>query len=162
MNRVYLLTGGNVGNREQYLRETARVIEAVCGKIDRRSAIYETAAWGKTDQSAFLNQALQLATLLEPDPLMQQLLKIEQESGRVRNEKYGPRTIDIDILLYNHNIIQTTLVTIPHTQMASRRFVLEPLNEIAGTYIHPVLKKSIHQLLLDCPDELPVKKFSAV
>jgi len=162
MNTVYLLTGGNVGNREQYLQESARLIEAACGKIMRRSALYETAAWGKTDQAAFLNQALELATLLAPGHLMQQLLLIEQKAGRKRMEKYGPRTIDIDILLFNHAIIQSELVTVPHPQMANRRFVLEPLNEIAADYIHPVLKKNIWQLLRDCPDPLPVKKFSAV
>jgi len=162
MNTVYLLTGGNVGNRQQYLQESARLIEAACGKIIRRSAIYETAAWGKTDQAAFLNQALELSTLLAPAVLMKQLLAIEQTAGRKRAEKYGPRTIDIDILLFNKEIIQSALLTIPHAQMANRRFVLEPLNEIAPDYIHPVLKKTIARLLQLCPDPLPVKKFSAV
>jgi 2-amino-4-hydroxy-6-hydroxymethyldihydropteridine diphosphokinase len=162
MNTVYLLTGGNVGNREQYLQESARLIEVACGKITRRSAIYETAAWGKTDQAAFLNQALELSTLQTPADLMKQLLAIEQKAGRKRAEKYGPRTIDIDILLFNEDILQSSLVTIPHPQMAYRRFVLEPLNELIPGYIHPVLKKTINQLLQLCPDPLPVKKFSAV
>jgi 2-amino-4-hydroxy-6-hydroxymethyldihydropteridine diphosphokinase len=162
MNTVYLLTGGNVGNREQYLQESARLIEVACGKITRRSAIYETAAWGKTDQAAFLNQALELSTLQAPADLMKQLLAIEQKAGRKRAEKYGPRTIDIDILLFNEDILQSSLVTIPHPQMAYRRFVLEPLNELIPGYIHPVLKKTINQLLQLCPDPLPVKKFSAV
>ena len=162
MNTVYLLTGGNVGNRQQYLQESANLIEARCGKIMRRSSIYETAAWGKTDQAAFLNQALELSTMLSPDDLMKELLNIEQQQGRERTEKYGARTIDIDILLFNKDIIDTALVTIPHIQMASRRFVLEPLNEIAPDYLHPVLKKTIAQLLKICPDPLPVKKFSSI
>ena len=162
MNTVYLLTGGNVGNREQYLQESVRLMEATCGKIIRRSAIYETAAWGKTDQAAFLNQALQLSTLLLPDMLMRKLLAIEQLIGRKREEKYGPRTIDIDILLFNTEIIHTDLVIIPHTQLANRRFVLQPLAEIAPGYIHPVLKKSIARLLRICTDPLPVKKFSVM
>ena len=162
MNTVYLLTGGNVGNRQQYLQESARLIELACGKIVRRSAIYETAPWGKTDQAAFLNQALELLTALPAAGLMEQLLAIEQTAGRKRAEKYGPRTIDIDILLFNNEIIHTPLLTIPHPHMAGRRFVLEPLNEIAPGYIHPVLEKNITRLLQECPDPLPVKKFSAV
>ena len=160
MNIVYLMTGGNVGNRQQYLENAALLIETACGKITRRSALYETAAWGKTDQAAFLNQALELSTLLDPGELMKALLLIEQKTGRERSEKYGPRTIDIDILLFNSAIVQSALVTVPHPQMANRRFVLVPLNEIAAGYIHPILKKSISQLLAICPDTLPVKKFS--
>ncbi|MFT3935463.1 MAG: 2-amino-4-hydroxy-6-hydroxymethyldihydropteridine diphosphokinase [Chitinophagaceae bacterium] len=160
MNTAYLLTGGNVGNRQQNLANAASLIEAKCGKIAQYSALYETAAWGKTDQPAFLNQALQLRTSFSADLLMQALLEIELVAGRKRTEKYGPRTIDIDILLFNHDIIQTPLVTVPHLQMANRRFVLEPLNEIASDYIHPVLKQTIAHLLAICPDKLPVKKFS--
>lgn len=160
MNIVYLLTGGNVGNRAQYLQESASLIEAQCGKIVRRSSLYETAPWGKTDQAAFLNQALELSTPLSANQLMEQLLLIEQKIGRKRMEKYGPRTIDIDILLFNHDIIDNPLVTVPHPQMANRRFVLEPLQEIAADYVHPVLQKTIRQLLQNCPDLLPVKKFS--
>jgi 2-amino-4-hydroxy-6-hydroxymethyldihydropteridine diphosphokinase len=162
MNKVYLLTGGNVGNRQQYLQESARLIEAACGKIITRSAIYETAAWGKTDQAAFLNQALELMTTLNAERLMEQLLKIEQTAGRKRLEKYGPRTIDIDILFFNADIIATILLTVPHPQIAARRFVLEPMNELAPDFVHPVLKKTIAQLLEECPDPLPVKKFSLV
>jgi len=160
MNIVYLLTGGNVGNRQQYLENAALLIETACGKITRRSAVYETAAWGKTDQAAFLNQALELSTLLDPGELMKALLLIEQKTGRERSEKYGPRTIDIDILLFNSAIVQSVLVTIPHPKMANRRFVLVPLNKIAAGYMHPVLKKTVSQLLAICPDTLPVKKFS--
>jgi len=162
MNRVYLLTGGNVGNRQQYLYESSRLIGESCGKIIEHSAIYETAPWGKTDQAAFLNQALELSCLLPATDLMKQLLIIEQTCGRIRAEKYGPRTIDIDILLFNNEIIQSDFLTIPHPQMANRRFVLQPLNEIAAGYLHPVLKKTIAQLLQDCPDKLPLKKFSGI
>jgi 2-amino-4-hydroxy-6-hydroxymethyldihydropteridine diphosphokinase len=162
MNKAYLLTGGNTGNRQQYLQESARLIASLCGKIIAQSTIFETAAWGKTDQAAFLNQALELSTALPPADLMKQLLAIEQTIGRKRAEKYGPRIIDIDILLFNNDIIDTPLLTVPHPQMIYRRFVLEPLNEIAPGYVHPVLKKTIQQLLRVCPDPLPVKKFSGV
>jgi 2-amino-4-hydroxy-6-hydroxymethyldihydropteridine diphosphokinase len=160
MNKVYLMTGGNVGNRQQYLQHSADLIETACGKITHRSALYETAAWGKTDQAPFLNQALELSTHMEASQLMEALLTIEKNIGRIRAEQYGPRIIDIDILLFNRQIIQTPLLTVPHPQMANRRFVLVPLHEIAPGCLHPVLNKSIAQLLLLCPDPLPVKKFS--
>ncbi len=160
MNKAYLLTGGNTGNREQYLLQSANLISAACGKIVKKSALYETGAWGKTDQPAFLNQALELHTLLPAALLMTALLSIEEQMGRKRLEKYGPRIIDIDILLFNSEIIHSLRVTIPHPELANRRFALIPLNEIAPGYIHPVLQKSIAQLLQICPDELPVKKFS--
>jgi len=105
---------------------------------------------------------LELMTMLAPGFLMEQLLEIEQMAGRQRREKYGPRTIDIDILFFNDDIISTPLLTVPHPHIALRRFVLEPMNELAPAYIHPVLRKSIAQLLDDCPDPLPVKKFSLV
>jgi 2-amino-4-hydroxy-6-hydroxymethyldihydropteridine diphosphokinase len=162
MNTVYLLTGGNVGNRQQYLRHSAHLIEEACGKITQRSALYETAAWGKTDQAPFLNQALALSTPIPAAQLIEILLQIEKQIGRIRTEHYGPRTIDIDILLFNQEIIQTPGLTVPHPQMARRRFALVPLHEIAADYMHPVLQVTIARLLEICPDPLPVKKFSAV
>ena len=160
MNTVYLLTGGNVGNRQQYLQHSAHLIEEACGKITQRSALYETAAWGKADQSPFLNQALALATPMGAVQLIEVLLNIEKQIGRIRAEQYGPRTIDIDILLFNHEIIHTPGLSIPHPHMANRRFVLVPLCEIAPAFMHPVLQQTITQLLEICPDPLPVKKFS--
>jgi len=160
MNKVYLLTGGNVGNRQQYLQQSANLIDARCGKIISRSSIYETAPWGKTDQAAFLNQALEVSTKLTAEKLLDELLAIEQAAGRKRAEKYGPRTIDIDMLFFNDDVLSTPVLTVPHPQLAFRRFVLEPMNELAPLYMHPVLKKTIAQLLDECPDKLPVKKFS--
>jgi 2-amino-4-hydroxy-6-hydroxymethyldihydropteridine diphosphokinase len=162
MNTVYLLTGGNVGNRKQYLRHSAHLIEGACGKITRQSALYETAAWGKTDQAPFLNQALALSTPMQAAQLIEVLLDIEKKIGRIRAEHYGPRTIDIDILLFNQEIIQTPGLAVPHPQMANRRFVLVPLHEIAPDCMHPVLQVTITRLLEICPDPLSVKKFSAV
>jgi 2-amino-4-hydroxy-6-hydroxymethyldihydropteridine diphosphokinase len=160
MNKAYLLTGGNVGNRKEYLEKSAGHIAMDCGKIVKKSALYETAAWGKTNQAAFLNQALELHTPFSVVDLMLQLLIIEERLGRKRMEKYGPRIIDIDILLFNHEIINSATVTIPHPELINRRFALVPLEELTAHYIHPVAGKSIHRLLQICPDPLPVKKFS--
>src|SRR3569833_577840 len=138
MNIAYLLIGGNEGDRSAYLMETSRRMETPDTRIIRRSSLYETAAWGKTDQAAFLNQALVLETSLDAPTLMQKLLALEEEMGRVRTERYGSRTIDIDILFFNSDIIRLPLLTIPHPEVANRRFALVPMDEIAAGYIHPI------------------------
>ena len=160
MNTAYLLTGGNMGDREKNLATARELIDKNCGTITLASSVYETAAWGKTDQPSFLNQALLIHTPLDADRLMQRILELEEEMGRVREIKFGPRIIDIDILLFNHDIISTAIVRIPHPEMPNRRFVLTPLVEIAASMMHPVLKKTIKELLNECPDTLPVKKCS--
>ena len=160
MNKAYLLTGGNMGDREQNLAMAREWIEADSGKIIHASSIYETAAWGNTGQPAFLNQALEIQTSLNARQLIRHILKAEKKMGRVRKEKYGPRIIDIDILLFNDEILKTSFLQIPHPEMQNRRFVLIPLAEIAPAMIHPLLKKTILQLLDECPDKLEVKKVS--
>lgn len=155
-NRAYLLIGGNLGDRVAYLNQAKSLLSLRSGRISAVSGIYETAAWGITDQEAFLNQAILLETALNASELMQTLLHAENEIGRIRTEKYGPRIIDIDILLFNDEIIHQPDLKIPHPELANRRFALEPLNELAPSFIHPVLKKSIGELLKICPDTLPV------
>lgn len=161
MNNAYLLIGGNVGDRQENLRQAVNAIDTSCGgQVVQQSAIYETAAWGKTDQQAFLNQALLLSTAFTPLHLLQQILQTEVLLGRVRQERYGPRIIDIDILFFNDAIINEPALTIPHPEVQNRRFALVPLQEIAPGLVHPVLKKSIDQLLQECPDKLEVRKTS--
>lgn len=160
MNRAYLLTGGNLGDREKNLAKARYLIDQQCGSIFKQSSIYETGAWGKTDQPAFLNQALEIYTPLNPRQLIRRILKTEKLMGRVREEKYGPRIIDIDILMFNDEIHHYHFLNLPHPEMQNRRFALLPLAEIAPDLIHPVLKKTIVQLLEECPDDLPVKKYS--
>ncbi len=159
MNKAYLLIGGNVGNRLLNMKKAASIIEKYCGNIIAFSAIYETAAWGNTNQPAFLNQALTVATTLNATELMNKLLWCEDQMGRIRTEKYAPRIIDMDILLFNNEIHQSAHITIPHSALHLRQFALMPLNDIAANYIHPVLQKTIHQLLLECPDTLNVHKY---
>ena len=161
MNTAYLLIGGNLGNRYAYLQEAVRLIQQSCGNIVHSSSIYETAAWGKTDQPCFYNQALALQTGLSPEALMQKLLAIETGMGRKRTEKLGPRIIDLDILLIDDLVISTELLQLPHPALPMRRFALLPLSEIAPSLLHPVLHKTITQLLADCRDESDVQKKSA-
>ncbi|HKG69644.1 MAG TPA: 2-amino-4-hydroxy-6-hydroxymethyldihydropteridine diphosphokinase [Segetibacter sp.] len=162
MNDAYLLTGGNIGDRLVSLQQACMKIEKQAGIVLKKSAVYETAAWGITDQNLFLNQVLLVSTSLPPQELLQTLLHTEQELGRKRIVKMGPRIIDIDILFYNNEIISTPVLTVPHPQIANRRFVLTPLNEIAPGFVHPGMPKTITELLEICPDTLEVRKYSGV
>lgn len=159
-NKVYLLIGGNMGDREGFLSAAVVKIREECGAIIRQSSLYQTAAWGIENQASFLNQALEIETHLPADELLTAILCVEEKLGRKREIKYGPRIIDIDILMFNDEIVSSEGLTIPHAQMQARRFVLMPLCEIAPTKIHPVLQKSIAQLLEECPDTLAVQKIS--
>lgn len=161
MNNAYLLLGGNVGDRQKNFEQAKKLLRQHCGEIIQSSSLYETAAWGKTDQPSFLNQALQLQTELSAPKLMEEILTIEEIMGRKRKEKYGPRIIDIDILLFNAEQYNDPFLKIPHPEMQNRRFALMPLAEIAGAFIHPGFQKSILELLKECKDDLTVEKYLA-
>jgi 2-amino-4-hydroxy-6-hydroxymethyldihydropteridine diphosphokinase len=159
MHSTYLLLGSNQQQPQQQLRLAQQLIAKKIGRITRRSAIYQTAAWGNTKQPDFLNQIIIVHTKLDAATTMQNLLAIEQQMGRIRTKKNAPRIIDIDILFFNKEIINTKLLTVPHPRLQLRNFVLTPLNQLSPNLKHPVLEKTIHQLLLQCPDTLTVKKF---
>ena len=158
MNKTYLLLGSNMGNSRQQLAIAQKHIEKNIGAISRNSSIYQTAAWGKTDQPDFMNQVIIVETELSAHDTMQAILSIEKKMGRLRTEKNAPRIIDIDILLFNKETIESPTLSVPHPQLQNRRFVLIPLNELSPNLIHPILKKTIHHLLRVCPDNLAVKK----
>jgi len=159
MNEVYLSLGSNEGDRVMWLQKAIDLLNAVCGTITKKSSVYETAAWGINNQPDFLNMAVQLATDKKPTELLACILNVETQLGRQRTIKWGPRTLDIDVLLYNTEVIETPELTIPHSFLHQRLFTLLPLAEIAPEYIHPKLNKTITELLADCPDKLEVHKF---
>lgn len=160
MHQAYILLGTNLGNRLSYLQQATTYISQQIGEVLAISSIYETAAWGLTDQPSFYNQVLVVKTSFEPEKLMQQLLDIETQLGRIRTIKFGPRTIDIDILLIDDLVNNSAILQLPHPALPQRRFALMPLAEVAPSLCHPVEKKTISQLLQACTDTLDVQKIT--
>lgn len=161
MQGIFLLLGGNIGDRLAYLKEATELIQKEVGNILQFSSLYETAPWGISNQANFLNQAIEIQTDLEAERLLEKLLRIELALGRERHHKWYARTIDIDILLFGNEVISTSNLQIPHPQMQFRRFALIPLQEIASEVVHPLLGKTISQLLAECEDSLEVKKWNS-
>ena len=161
MNVTYLCLGGNIGDRQKALELANAKINQIIGEVSLKSPIYETEAWGVDNQQAYLNQCIEVKTELMPNELILSLLSIEKELGRERSNSltYQSRTIDIDILLYNNQVIETEELTVPHPRLHLRKFVLIPLNAIAPNYLHPIFNKTIFSLLNESLDHLEVKLF---
>jgi 2-amino-4-hydroxy-6-hydroxymethyldihydropteridine diphosphokinase len=158
MNTIYLLLGSNMGNSNEQLLLAQKNIEDCIGKITLSSSLYSTAPWGNTNQADFLNQVLIVETPLTAVKVLKSVLAIEKKMGRVRTIKNAPRIIDIDILFFNNEMVQQKNLVIPHPEIQNRRFVLTPLAELMPAFVHPILKKSINQLLIACKDSLNVQK----
>ncbi|MCX7636841.1 MAG: 2-amino-4-hydroxy-6-hydroxymethyldihydropteridine diphosphokinase [Cyclobacteriaceae bacterium] len=158
MVSAYLLLGSNLGNRAENLLFARREISRLCGQIITASSVYETEPWGKPEQPWFYNQVIEIRTHHQPDALLTRLQFIENELGRTRPEKWGPRTLDIDILYYGSFLIQTDNLIIPPPTLPERRFALLPFAEIAPNLVHPSMQCTIKQLLERCPDELTARK----
>jgi 2-amino-4-hydroxy-6-hydroxymethyldihydropteridine diphosphokinase len=158
MHQVYLSVGSNVGNRKGNIAKALDLIKD-SSRVIKLSDIYETEAWGRTDQPSFYNQACIISTNYEPEALLQVLKHIEVKCGRkLTLERFMPRTIDIDILFYDDLIFSSGSLIVPHPLIHERKFVLIPLVQIAPCFVHPVLGRTILQLLQRCNDELKVQK----
>ncbi|WP_026897998.1 2-amino-4-hydroxy-6-hydroxymethyldihydropteridine diphosphokinase [Daejeonella oryzae] len=158
MEQVYLLLGSNLGDSKKYLSDAVQILENRVGKVLKLSSLYQTESWGKTNQPDFINQVISLETNLEPRKLLEEILSIENELGRKRVEKWGSRTIDIDILFFGNRIVEEEGLIIPHPLLHTRRFTLMPLCQLEPDLIHPVLGDSAINLLQKIDDNLEVKK----
>ncbi|MFD1142119.1 2-amino-4-hydroxy-6-hydroxymethyldihydropteridine diphosphokinase [Larkinella insperata] len=157
---VFLLLGANLGDRVATLQQAQEQIRVDVGPVLQQSSLYETAAWGVTDQPAFLNQVLKVLSVFPPEEILEKTQAIENRLGRVRREKWGSRVIDIDLLYVDDRVQQRDTLTIPHPFLHERRFTLVPLAEIAPDFVHPVFQKTNEQLLAECQDTGEVKKWT--
>ncbi|MBM4137054.1 MAG: 2-amino-4-hydroxy-6-hydroxymethyldihydropteridine diphosphokinase [Nitrospira sp.] len=147
MSIAYIGIGSNLGNREENCHRAIQLLENKGIVMRKRSSLYETEPWGVKDQPKFINMAIEIETELEPEELLKTLKDIEKEVGREESFRWGPRIIDLDILLFDDIILDKDYLRIPHPFMHERDFVLKPLCEIAPDKKHPVIRMSVHDLL---------------
>lgn len=158
MKGIFLLLGTNLGDKLQNLQQAKNILESQAMSVIDYSSIYESAPWGEPDQDWFLNMILQVDTILQPENLLETCLKTEQQMGRERFKKWGSRLIDIDLLYYDNQKLQTAALTLPHPAIQMRKFTLLPLVEMIPHEIHPLLNRSQEELLDICPDHLTCRK----
>ncbi len=157
MIKLYILLGGNLGDKLKVFSEARARLSLHVGAITNQSVLYETEPWGFESDDIFWNQVIELSTPLSPDEVLLQTQQIENELGRIRKaNQYDSRIIDIDILFYGNQIVQTEKLVVPHPRIQERKFALVPLCEIAPELIHPVFQKSVMQILNECTDPLKV------
>ena len=156
--RLVLGLGSNQGNSLLFLHQAKYWISLHIGHIERESSYYKTAAWGLENQPDFINQTLSVFTPFTPEYCLQKCLYIEKLLGRFRTQKWGPRTIDIDILFFDNCIHKSPSLEIPHPHLHNRNFVMQPLVEILPTMQHPKLRKPLSLLYQECSDNLPTRK----
>ncbi|RRA99188.1 2-amino-4-hydroxy-6-hydroxymethyldihydropteridine diphosphokinase [Larkinella rosea] len=159
MHTVYFLLGANLGDRAATLQRALEAIQIDLGPVLLQSSLYETAAWGVTEQPAFLNQVLKVLSVFPAEEMLEKTQAIENRLGRVRREKWGSRVIDIDLLYVDETVLNSEKLTVPHPFLHERRFTLVPLSEIAPAFEHPVFHKTNRQLLAECPDKSDVRKW---
>ena len=160
MNEVYLQLGSNIGDRLDNLDQSIKIITERIGNVLEKSSVYESTPWGVENQRNFLNQVIFVKSNFDPYTILDLVLQIEKDMGRIRIEKWGERIIDIDILFIDDLIIESENLCIPHEFIAKRKFVLQPMCEIASGFIHPKLNKTISQLLEECIDEEKVNVYA--
>lgn len=162
MNTVYILLGGNLGDRSENLRKARLLICDRIGKMVLSSSVYQTAAWGVENQPDFYNQVCCVETKFTVHKVLDSLQSIEIELGRKRYQKWHERNIDLDILYFNREIISEEDLKVPHPFLHERRFTLIPLVEVSKDFKHPKYQKTNAELLSSCKDELEVKKLELI
>jgi 2-amino-4-hydroxy-6-hydroxymethyldihydropteridine diphosphokinase len=149
---AFLSLGGNLGNTKEIFEQTYPLIEKKIGRILQKSSLYQTAAWGLTDQADFLNQVIEIDTTQNPEEILTNLLAIELHFGRIRDVRWGPRSIDLDILLMDNLQIKSATLELPHPRLQDRKFILIPLVEIAPNILHPTMGQTAKELLAHTTD----------
>jgi len=157
--KAFIGIGSNLGTPAENCEQAIRLLHIPPEiEVVARSSLYESEPVGKIEQNWFVNTTVAIKTSLGPEALLNAIFKIERDLGRKRRKKWGPRIIDLDLLAYGDRVIHSTALTVPHPEMAKRRFVLLPLSEFAGDYMHPVENKTIHTLLKELPESPQVRK----
>lgn len=161
MNRVFVALGSNIGDRLGFLQTAVDALGRAPGVVVRStSSVYETEPFGKKDQPYFLNAVIELGCSLTAEELLATLKAIERTIGRTPTERWGPREIDLDLIYFDGSVIAASSLVVPHPEVASRRFVLEPLVEIASDFVDPVRKLTVREILLRCPDKSSIAQSS--